>query len=67
MPGDGRGQVSPARAIMSFYMLSLFGIAGEKERNRIKFRTLAQHSGFIVKQVRRLPKGYCIIFAASKE
>jgi len=52
---------------MSFYMLSLFGIAGEKERNRIKFRTLAQHSGFIVKQVRRLPKGYGIIFAASKE
>lgn len=59
-------QPDPTGAMMDLYMLSLFGIAGGKERNEVEFRTLIEHSGFIVEQVKRLPSGNGIIFAYPK-
>jgi hypothetical protein len=59
-------QPNPTGAMMDLYMLSLFGIAGGKERNEVEFRTLIENSGFIVKQVKRLPSGNGIIFAYPK-
>jgi ubiquinone/menaquinone biosynthesis C-methylase UbiE len=59
-------QPNPTGAMMDLYMLSLFGIAGGKERNEVEFRTLIEKSGFIVKQVKRLPSGNGIIFAYPK-
>ncbi|MFJ2692256.1 hypothetical protein [Pseudomonas sp. NPDC087336] len=47
-------------------MLSLFGIAEDKERNEVEFRTLIENSSSIVKQVKRLPSGNGIIIAFPK-
>ncbi|MDN4546281.1 methyltransferase [Pseudomonas sp. C32] len=59
-------QPNSTGAMMDLYMLCLFGIAGGKERNEVEFRTLIENSGFIVKQVKRLPSGNGIIFAYPK-
>ncbi|WP_349734320.1 hypothetical protein [Pseudomonas jessenii] len=37
-------QPNPTGAMVDLYMLSLFGIAGGKERNEVEFRTLIENS-----------------------
>ena len=59
-------QPNTTGAMMDLYMLSLFGIAGGKERNESDFRKLIEHSGFVVEQVKLLPSGNGIIFAHPK-
>ncbi|MCG3472305.1 hypothetical protein L7750_18580 [Xenorhabdus bovienii] len=59
-------QPNTTGAMMDLYMLSLFGIVGGKERNESEFRTLIEHSRFVVEQVKRLPSGNGIIYAYTK-
>lgn len=64
---DGESaQPNTTGAMMDLYMLSLFGIAGGKERNESEFRKLIERSGFVVEQVKRLPSGNGIIYACLK-
>ena len=62
-----RTQLNATGAMMDLYMLSLFGVAGGKERSEAEFRALIENSGFIVKQVKYLPSGNGIIFAAPEK
>ncbi|MNQ92556.1 Carminomycin 4-O-methyltransferase [compost metagenome] len=63
---DESTQTNRTAAMMDLYMLSLFGIAGGKERNESEFRTLIERSGFVVEQVKQLPSGNGIIYAYPK-